>query len=368
MNAFNLPDLGEGLDEAEIVDWHVEIGDHVVAEQPLVSVETDKAVVEIPAPVSGTVKAIHVLTGEIARVGAPLIEFDTGEREDAGSVVGDLPKSDETSSESGQQSQSTSHTGVKAMPAVRALANKLNVNLSDVAGTGKGGSITAQDVKRVVETLAAAGPAEPLRGVRRAMARKMTQSHAEVVPASIYDEVDVTDWLKNSDVSVRLIQAISKACVTSPSLNAWYDSANKARRIIETVDLGIAANTNNGLFVPVMRDVANRDAKDLRTGLDAMKKALEARDVPPEEMRGATITLSNFGVFGAGRFATLVVVPPQVAIVGAGLTRDQVCVVEGNPAVRKMMPLSLTFDHRVVTGAEAAAFLAAMLKNLKQSK
>lgn len=120
MNSFDLPDLGEGLDEAEIVDWHVEVGDHVVAEQPMLSVETDKAVVEIPSPVSGTVKAIHVLTGEIAQVGAPLIEFDTGEREDTGSVIGALPQTDEISPEVGEQIQSSSHapshTGSKRSP------------------------------------------------------------------------------------------------------------------------------------------------------------------------------------------------------------------------------------------------------------
>ncbi|MBL4615938.1 MAG: 2-oxo acid dehydrogenase subunit E2 [Magnetovibrio sp.] len=368
MNPFNLPDLGEGLDEAEVVDWHVEVGDHVVAEQPLLSVETDKAVVEIPSPVSGTVEKIHVSIGEFAKVGAPLIEFDTGEREDKGSVVGALPQGEDQNPEVGIHAQPSSHVGVKAMPAVRALATKMNIYIADVAGTGAGGSITAQDIKRVAQTLEKAGPAEPLRGVRRAMARKMTQSHAEVVPASIYDEVDISDWPAHPDVSVRLIKAIATACEAAPSLNAWYDGENKARRLIETVDLGIAANTNSGLFVPVMRDVANRDARDLRTGLNAMKKALEARDIPPEEMRGATITLSNFGVFGAGRFATLVVVPPQVAIVGTGLVRDQVCAVDGVPIIRKMLPLSLTFDHRVVTGAEATAFLVAMLESLKRKE
>ncbi len=364
MNEFNLPDLGEGLDEAEVVDWHVEVGDHVVAEQPLVSVETDKAVVEIPAPVSGTVKTIHVVTGEIARVGSPLIEFDTSVREDVGAVVGDLPNNEVPSPETHEAVHTPSHSSVKAIPAVRAMAAKMNINLADVAGSGAGGSVTLEDVKRAAATLEDAGPAEPLRGVRRAMARKMTQSHAEVVPASVYDEVDITDWPKDTDISVRLIQAIAAACLASPSLNAWYDGENKVRRLLGKIDLGIAANTNSGLFVPVMRDVANRDASDLRAGLDAMKQAVEARKIPPEEMRGATITLSNFGVFGAGHFATLVVIPPQVAIVGAGMARDQIRAFEGKAEIRKIMPLSLTFDHRVVTGAEATAFLAALLKSL----
>ncbi|MCW8914984.1 MAG: 2-oxo acid dehydrogenase subunit E2 [Magnetovibrio sp.] len=364
MNAFNLPDLGEGLDEAEIVDWHVEIGDHVVIEQPLLSVETDKAVVEIPSPTSGTVTQIFVRTGEFAKVGAPLIDFDTAQRDDIGAVVGDLPNEENSNRKTKAAVSGVVHSRVKATPAVRALAKKLTVNLEDVAGTGSGGSVTAADVERVAKAFSELPPAEPLRGVRRTMAHKMAQSHAEVVPASVYDEVDISHWDEDTDISVRLMQAIAAGCHASPSMNAWYDSVNKERRLLDKVDLGLAVNTNNGLFVPVMRDIGARSADDLRLGLNELRAAVEQRNIPPEEMQGATITLSNFGMFGAGRFATLVVIPPQVSIVGAGAIRDKVIAVAGLAEIRKVLPLSLTFDHRVITGAEATLFLTEMCKQL----
>jgi pyruvate dehydrogenase E2 component (dihydrolipoamide acetyltransferase) len=211
-----------------------------------------------------------------------------------------------------------------------------------------------------------AGPPRPLHGVRRAMAQKMEQSHAEIVPASVYDEADVETWLDTGDITVRLIRAIVAGCKISPMLNAWYNGQNKTVRIIEKIDVGMAINTDDGLFVAVMRNVASRDNADLRRGLNNLKQAVQARQIPLDEMRGATITLSNFGVSGAGRFANLVVVPPQVAIVGAGTIRPRVIARDGAPAVRRTLPLSLTFDHRVVTGIEAANFLKAMVTSLEE--
>src|SRR6185437_12919627 len=141
-----------------------------------------------------------------------------------------------------------------------------------------------------------------------------------------------------------------------PALNAWYDSGMGERRLMERVDLGIAVDTEGGLIVPVLRNVAGRDVSDLRAGLDRLRADSIARSIPPEELRGATITLSNFGMIG-GRFASLIVVPPQVAIIGAGRIAQRVMVHEEEPAVCKVLPISLTFDHRVVTGGEAARFL-----------
>ena len=163
---------------------------------------------------------------------------------------------------------------------------------------------------------------------------------------------------------MRLVRAVAAACAAEPVLNVWYDSANEGRRIHDKVDLGIAVDTPDGLFVPVLRDVGRRDEADLRGGLEAMKKDVTARTVPPEELRGATITLSNFGMM-AGLHAALVVVPPQVAILGAGRVAPRVVAVDGKLAVRRMLPLSLTFDHRAVTGGEAARFLAAAIADLE---
>lgn len=365
MKQFTLPDLGEGLQEAEIVDWHVSVGDQVMGEQALLSVETDKAVVEVPSPYTGRIAKLHAKAGDIVAVGAPLVDFDQGGATDSGTVVGTMPSGEVRIDETAEPARPDG-AKVKATPAIRALARKLNVDLGAVDASGAKGQITADDVRRVAEVLSEIEPPEPLRGVRRVMAQKMARSHGEVAPATLCDEADVNGWPTGSDVTARLVGAIVAGCRAEPALNAWYDSTAASRRVLGKIDLGIAVDTGDGLFVPILRDVGVRDEVDLRSGLEAMKKDIVARDLPPEELRGATLTLSNFGVFGAGRFAALVVIPPQVAIIGAGRIAARVVGIEGKPAVRRMLPLSLTFDHRVVSGGEAARFLAAVIKDLER--
>jgi pyruvate dehydrogenase E2 component (dihydrolipoamide acetyltransferase) len=366
MKTFALPDLGEGLHEAEIVAWHVSAGDHVVADQPLVSVETEKAVVEIPAPWSGRIAKLHGNVGDRIAVGTMLVEYEEVAAADAGTVVGALPKGEAAPpAAEAEPPELRPPSGIKATPAVRALARKLGVELDAVAPSGPDGLVTKSDVERAARSLREAGPPEPLRGVRRAMAGSMTRSHAEVVPATLTDMADVDLWPAGTDVTVRLLRAIVVACRAEPALNAWYDGKAVARRLHQKVDLAIAMDTGDGLFAPVLRNVEARDAADLRRGLQAMKRDVLARTVPLEELRGATITLSNFGTLG-GRHAALVVVPPQVAILGAGRIAPQVVAADGQVAVRRMLPLSLTFDHRAVTGGEAARFLAAMIADLQQ--
>jgi len=368
MRTFNLPDLGEGLSEVEIVNWHVSVGDNVVVDQPLLAVETDKAVVEVPSPYSGRIAALHGKTGDIVPIGRRLVEFEDANAnaaaQDRGTVVGTMPPADTRGNET-EQRERVGGARVKAMPAVRALARKLGVDLVAVDATGPDGSVTAEDVKRYADAVSEVGPAEPLHGVRRAMAHKMQQAHAEIVPATIHDEADVESWIANGDVTVRLIRAIVSGVAASPVLNAWYNSQDMTLRVVKNVDLGIAINTEDGLFVAVMRNVESRETSDLREGLNLLKQDVEARAIPLEEMRGATITLSNYGVFGVGRRANLVVVPPQVAIVGAGTIRPRIVAHNGAPAVRRTVPLSVTFDHRVATGADAARFLKAMIESLE---
>jgi pyruvate dehydrogenase E2 component (dihydrolipoamide acetyltransferase) len=365
MRQFLLPDLGEGLDEAEIVAWHVTEGDHVVADQPLVSVETDKAVVEVPSPVSGRIARLFGVKGDIVKVGAPLVEFAEGLEEDKGTVVGELghePPRREAARPSGEPARAGPP---RVLPAVRALARKLDVDLALVQGSGPDGTITRTDVERAARSMADVGTAEPLRGMRRAMAQRMAAAHAEVVPASVTDEADIGDWAPSEDITIRLVRAIAAACKAEPSLNAWYVAAAGERRLIARVDVGIAVDTEGGLIVPVLRNVGEREPRDLRAGLDRLRADAAARSIPPEELRGATITLSNFGMIG-GRFASLVVVPPQVAIVGAGRSAKRAMVHDDQPAVRRVLPLSLTFDHRAVTGGEAARFLVALKADLER--
>ena len=361
MRKFMLPDLGEGLEEAEIVAWHVTAGDHVTADQPLVSVETDKAVVEVPSPRAGRVAKLFGSNGDVVKVGQALVEFEEGEEEDTGTVVGEL----ERAGKAAPDLEGARAAGLRVSPAVRALARSLHVDLDAVQPTGPGGTITRADVERAAQGLTAAGLAEPLRGMRRAMAQRMTASHAQVVPATVYDEADIHDWAAGQDITIRLVRAIAAASQAEPSLNAWYNAQAGERRLMKSVDVGIAVDTGEGLLVPVLRNVGQRDPSDLRAGLDRLRADAKARSIPPEELRGATITLSNFGMMG-GRFANLVIVPPQVAIVGAGRIEERVLARNGQPAVRRTLPLSLTFDHRVVTGREATRFLAALKADLER--
>jgi 2-oxoisovalerate dehydrogenase E2 component (dihydrolipoyl transacylase) len=363
MKIFMLPDLGEGLHEAEIVSWHVSEGDHIVADQPLVSVETDKAVVEIPSPQSGTIARLLARPGDRIKVGAPLVEFEQDGHADTGAVVGTLAP--EPSREVPHLAAAAAVPHIVATPAVRALARERGVDLAELTGTGPGGAITRADVDRVVAAGQTGG--ERLRGVRRAMAINMARAHVEVVPATLWDEVDIEAWrAPDADVTLRLVQAIAAACAAEPALNVWFDGTTLTRHPVPKIDLGIAVDTPDGLIVPVLRDIAGRDGAALRCDLDALKIAARNRTLSPADLRGPTITLSNFGVL-AGRQAALVVVPPQVAIIGAG--RISLAAVPGDTAVRfhHVLPLSLTFDHRVVTGGEAARFLQAMIDALSRA-
>jgi len=381
MNIFKLPDLGEGLQEAEIREWYVKEGDSVAIDQPLLSVETAKAVVEVPSPQAGTIKKLYGKNGDTMEVGKPLVEFigsapaaasmpiddggaRTGAITDTGTVVGAMKSSDEVVAE--KATTVGTAAGLKVIPAVRALAHRLNVDLTIVTPTGPDGMITAADVQRVHKILTEVGPMEKLRGARKAMAQSMSQSRDEVMPATVTDDAVLHAWPAGAkqDLTIRLIRAIAAGVKVEPALNAWYDQADIGRRLLEKIHVGVAVDTPEGLFVAVMQDVASRSAESLRDGLAKLKDATKNRTVPPEELRGYTITLSNFGRFG-GKYATPVVVPPTVAIVAAGSLREAVVPVNGQIQIAKILPLSITFDHRCVTGGEATRFLAAMIADLQ---
>ncbi|ABF10999.1 dihydrolipoamide acetyltransferase family protein [Cupriavidus metallidurans] len=375
MRIFKLPDLGEGLQEAEIVNWHVKPGDTIAADQPLLSVETAKAIVEIPSPFAGQVAKLFAQPGDIVHLGAPLVGFEgAGASDDAGTVVGAVKVGTHVVNEGvtrvGAAGIPGGH-GIKATPAVRALARKLSVDLSMVTPSGHDGVITATDVQRVATTLADVGAPDVLRGVRRAMAQNMARAQSEVAAATVMDDADLHAWqatgasVTGQDITIRLVRALVAGVRAEPALNAWYEGRTGRRHLLERIDVGIAADLPEGLFVPVLRNVGKRDAADLRAGLDRMRADVVARTIAPEEMRGNTITLSNFGMI-AGRYAAPIVVPPTVAILGAGRVRDEVVASGGVPAVHRVMPLSLTFDHRVVTGGEAARFLRAVIEDLER--
>lgn len=437
---FLLPDLGEGLPDATIVEWYVKEGDVIRLDENLVSMETAKAVVDVPSPVSGKVLKLAGGPGDVIVTGTMLAEFeidpslpqraegqDTGhhhgpshaapepaapapaaavkaEPEDAGTVVGAMQVGNAVVSEA-----ALAVGGVKAVPAVRAMARKLGVDLARVRASGPDGTVTMDDVKRaaadgsakpgaapaparaaapVAATTPAAAPAgrstlsqsgkpmrtqppgvaasgqpEQLKGVRRNMARVMADAHAKVVPTTLCDDADLHAWLGKQDITARLVRAIVVACKTVPALNAWFDGEALSRTLHPNVDIGIAVDTDDGLFVPALRNADMLDARGIREGINRLRAQVEARSLPASELSGYTISLSNFGMF-AGRYATPVVVPPCVAIVGAGKLSHDVVAVIGGIEVHRRMPISLTFDHRACTGGEAARFLKALLDDM----
>lgn len=412
MTTFNLPDLGEGLPEAEIVSWHVKEGDRVQVDQPMVSVETAKAVVEVPSPYTGTIKVLHAKAGDIVGTGQPLVDFEVEgnsgakakpvappppkvnprKADDSGTVVGRMPTSDEELVENAVAggARGAKVERVRAAPAVRALAKKLGVNLETVRATGRGGLITVDDVMNspakklgsdpnsqlgsdpksrprptpATPRTPATGEADRLRGLRRGMAHAMALSRDSVASCTLFDDADLHAWIRKSDYSVRALRALAAAARAEPALNAHFDGESATRQVFDWVDVAIAVDTPEGLIVPVLRDVGSKSADDLRTELKTLKEAAATRSTAPEDLRDFTIMLSNFGTI-AGRYATPLIVPPAVAILGCGVLRHDVVAVMGGIEAHLRMPLSLTFDHRCVTGGEAARFLAAVIKDLE---
>jgi|HigsolmetaAR203D_1030402.scaffolds.fasta_scaffold00155_40 Pyruvate/2-oxoglutarate dehydrogenase complex, dihydrolipoamide acyltransferase (E2) component, and related enzymes len=400
MTTFNLPDLGEGLPEAEIVAWHVKEGDFVTVDQPMVSVETAKAVVDVPSPYTGRIVKFHAQPGDTVETGRPLVDFElTSDAASAqanphdvptaqapassssasepaqGMVVGRMQTSDEEFVDRavvGGTRRSTRER-VRAAPAVRMLAKRLGVDLAACRASGRHGLVTVDDVLSAANFSGrgrAASPSVPgltdadrLRGTRKAMAASMSLSRDEIAMCTIFDDADIEGWKTRGDITVRLIRAIAAGVKAEPGLNALFDPSVPARRIMPQINLAIAVDTPEGLIVPVIRDIGGRSAQELRAALNDLKERTRARTVSPDEMRDYTFTLSNFGTM-AGRYATPLVVPPTVAILGAGRLQRDVVAGESGPEIHTRIPLSLTFDHRCITGGEACRFMGAVIADL----
>jgi 2-oxoisovalerate dehydrogenase E2 component (dihydrolipoyl transacylase) len=386
VSVFKLPDLGEGLSEAEIVRWHVKVGERIEVDAPMLSVETAKAVVEVPSPVSGRIVRLHGEPGDRLEIGAPLVEFATDSpslEADSGTVVGHMPVAAEEDLSSGAltASHAAISARVRAVPAARALARSLGVELASLRGTGRDGLITLDDVMAVGlparttgskmhppasrRSLDETGDVEVLRSLRRTMAQSMALSRDSVMECSVFDDADLHAWSARSDYTGRVLRAITAGVRAEPVLNAWFDAPSQSRTLFEHIDVGIAVDTSDGLLVPVIRQVQKLSPTQLRDDLDRLKGAARDRTIAGEDLRNFTFMLSNFGTM-AGRYATPVVVPPAVAILGTGRVRPDVVAVGDRIEIHLRMPLSLTFDHRVVTGGEAVRFLAAVIADLEQ--
>jgi pyruvate dehydrogenase E2 component (dihydrolipoamide acetyltransferase) len=418
MKIFNLPDLGEGLAEAEIVRWHIKPGDRVNADDPLLAVETAKAIVEVPAPFSGVIKTLHGAPGDTVATGGLLVEFEPEvpgpgaptPSHDTGTVVGSMPINNDDFAFGPNREVSANTTSadrVRAIPAARALARRLAIDITHVQGTGRGGLVTVDDVLHTVppgnshtgapntgrtgSPTPSGSPAasvtaatqrntstsqhdatvmteagERLRGPRRAMAQSMATSRDNVMGCTLFDDADLHDWQPEQDITSRILRAIGEGCAAEPSLNAWFDGESLTRQVLTQVDVAIAVDTPEGLIVPVIRNIRGRPVAELRRDVDRLKRDTHQRSVSPEDLRNFTFMLSNFGMI-AGRYATPVVVPPAVAILGCGrLSHDVIANQAGNIEAHLRMPLSLTFDHRCITGGEAARFLAAVIRDLQK--
>lgn len=379
MKSFLLPDLGEGLAESEIIEWHVSEGDYVEVDQTVLTVETAKAVVEVPAPYSGIVVRRHGNEGDVVNIGALLLEIkEQGEMAetqtvsettsaDAATVVGNVSQQahsvDVDDFWVGADSNHHEQSSITAMPSARLLANKLGVNLEKVEGTGLHGLITDDDIYHE------AGRQQPgtevLKGARRTMVSTMTESHHNVASVTITEEASLANWPSKEDISARLIQAVVYACQKEPALNAWFDADTMTRCVHSTVNIGIAVDSAHGLYVPVLRHADKFDDEGIRVWLDQTVQGIRERKIGREQLQHATITLSNFGAI-AGIYATPVVSPPQVAIVGAGRIIDKLTLVDGQAVMTKAMPLSITFDHRACTGGEAARFTKKLVEHLEK--
>jgi len=378
MKNFLLPDLGEGLAESEIIEWHVKEGDVVEVDQTVLTVETAKAVVEVPAPYSGTVISRHVNEGDVVNIGALLLQIE--EKSTASSPKQKVTQSADAATVVGNVSQQTHHVDVDdfwiggtsnhieqspvtAMPSARLLAKKLGVNLDTVDGSGQDGLITDDDIYHE------AGRQQPgtevLKGARRTMVATMTESHHQVASVTITEEASLANWGADEDISSRLIQAVVYACQKEPALNAWFDADTMTRCVHSTVNIGIAVDSAHGLYVPVLRHADTYTPDDVRIWLNDTVKGIRDRKIGREQLQHATITLSNFGAI-AGIYATPVVSPPQVAIVGAGRIIKKLTLVDDKPVEVKAMPLSITFDHRACTGGEAARFTKKLVEHLEK--
>ncbi|MBI3811048.1 MAG: 2-oxo acid dehydrogenase subunit E2 [Nitrospirae bacterium] len=394
---FRFPDVGEGIAEGELIRWLVREGDTVAEHQPLVEIETDKAVVVLPTPYAGTVIKLQGKPGEMIPVGAVLAVIgEAGEKRDKGSVVGRLDEAPEEESQPKQEMKTPAgprrdiSSTPPAMPAVRARAKELGLDLSRLKGTGAGGRITMEDLERAVGTvpsaatqaaaLPAAGPVEeiPLRGIRRASARHVAESASRVAAVTFFDDADVSQLEEVRQKERKVVEArgfkltylpfIIKATIRClmefPYLNASLDDSRDVILLKKYYHMGIAIDTTDGLMVFVVRDADRKSILDLAQQMHQLGEKAANRKIELSELKGSTFTITNYGVIG-GVYGTPIINYPEAAILGLGKIADRPVVRNGQVVIRRMLPLSLTFDHRVIHGAEAARFLNSVIARLE---
>lgn len=405
MLEFRLPDVGEGLEEAEVVRWLVAAGEQVRRDQPLVEIQTDKALVEIPSPAAGTVSRLAADEGAIVRVGELLFVLDeagngSAPRSAAGAVAAEegseggedapAPQAEERVASSPVAAVAAGGAAgrarrVKASPAVRRLALEAGVDLRSLEGSGPGGRVLAEDVRRAqhgavareekAAPAVAAAPGQlapgdhPLRGIRRVTAETMAKAWAEIPHIHASDEIDAGDLLachrrlralggaaaERLTLSAFFVLAAARALRRYPLVNASIDVAAGSIHVHEGVHVGLAVATPAGLVVPVVRDADRRSLPELAAEIDRLRRAAIDRSIRAEELRGGTFTVTNFGALG-GRFAAPIIRPPEAGILGFGAIRERPWVVDGGVVPRPLLPISFGADHRLIDGDLSVAF------------
>ena len=409
---FRLPDIGEGLTEAEIVRWLIAEGDPVEADQPIVEVETDKAVVEIPSPYEGIVVRHGGAEGETIAVGAVLVvigEHDeaVGEKplvevSEVAPIVGTLIEEAEVI-ESAPPSPAPVATSVKALPIVRKLARDAGLDLETVIGTGTGGRIKREDVESAIAALPPVSPPDedasppgtlgevippraetdmatppderrPMSRLRRTIAANMSKSWAEIPHVTTFDDVDATRLFEvraalserhdtRIPIEALVVRAVLPALHAFPEFNATLDGDDLL--VHGSHDVGIAVDTPDGLLVAVIRDADSMGVLDLATEVGRLGKGARERKLTPDELTGQTFTVSNIGAVGGGH-GTPIVPPGTTAILSIGRAKSKPIVDDGDLVIAPVMPLSLSYDHRVIDGGLGRRFMALLMENLEE--
>lgn len=402
-NVFRLPDIGEGLTEAEIIEWFIGVGDTVKADQPMVAVETDKTQVELPAPVSGVLLHQGAGEGTVLAVGSVLAVIgEAGEPWDGTDGDGGTGDSSDGMSPAaiggGRTTEMTGSISLRtqALPIVRKRAKDAGVDLNEVVGTGPDGRITRADldahltrrtgtdrpplVGTLVETaedlssppFGSGGREVRLSPTRRAIAERLSRSWSEIPHVTTYDSFDASRILaarrtmserlgRKVPIEALMIAAIVPALRADPEFNATL--RGDTLTLHDRLDIGIAVDGGDGLLVAVARAVDRLSVDDLATEIDRLVSAAKSRTLSREDASGATFTLSNIGAVGGG-FGTPIIPLGTTAILSIGRASDAVVVREGEVAIAPMAPLSLSYDHRVIDGALGRQFMAMVTENL----
>ncbi len=412
---FRFPDVGEGIHEGEIVKWFVKEGDKVQADAPLGEIETDKAIVEMPSPKTGKILKLHVQAGGIIHVGEIMVTIlEEGESADdakkhleskkseskenvpyTGSVVGFVEEAKGVSPIYGtktSQAPQSQPAGIMATPAVRNLAKQMNVDLNAVKGTGPEGRITIDDVQKLSkkETPAASGGIKvtrkydffgyidrvPLHGVRKAVANKMSESIFTAAQLTNMHEADVTELaamrekeksqFEKEGLKLTFMPYIVKAAALTLMNHSSLNASLEGEEIVfkKYYNIGIATDSEEGLFVPVVKGAQEKDVKTIAKEIEKLANDVKIRKVNMMDLKGGSFTISNLGSVGV-HFFTPIINYPESAILGVGRIVEKPVVRNGKVEIRKILPLSLTYDHRIVDGAQAARFAVDLIKRLE---